>query len=237
MMIAAGAAAGGSVGMSKLGPIALRQGTKMLAKTDVAGALGPQVGEIVETIRGDLLDASKAAAATAVTSRLDSFSDNLHQRAETLRNPEAAVGEAGEQVGQAGEQVGRTAGRAGQASGRLRRRGRQDDDGDAQTDNDVTDYDETEEPEEDRDDGQDNGRQERGRPRRRSREDTRAASDEADQPEADEPADEYDDEEPAEDQLDDDVPADESGEPDEDAEEPAPRRRRSSRSPVARTGR
>ena len=65
-MLALGAAAAGGVG--KLGPAALRQGAKYLGKTDIAGALGPQVTEIVDTIRGDLLDAGKAAAAAAVTS-------------------------------------------------------------------------------------------------------------------------------------------------------------------------
>ena len=96
-MLALGAAATG--GMGKLGPAALRQGAKYLGKTDIAGALGPQVTEIVDTIRGDLLDAGKAAAAAAVTSRLDSLTDSLHERAETLKNPEAAAGKAGIKVG------------------------------------------------------------------------------------------------------------------------------------------
>src|SRR5215469_8722298 len=116
-MLAIGAATGGA---AKLGPAALRQGTKYLGKTDIAGALRPQVTEIVNTVRGELLDAAKGAAAAAVTSRVDSLSDNLHERAETLRNPEAAVGKAGETVGRAGE----TAGRAGESLGGLRRRGR-----------------------------------------------------------------------------------------------------------------
>lgn len=246
MMLAMGAATGGTAGIGKLGPTALRQGTKLLAKTDVAGALGPQVSEIVETIRGDLLDASKAAAAAAVTSRLDSFSDNLHQRAETLRNPEAAADEATEKVGQAGEQVGRTAGRAGQAAGRAgeslrptRRRGRRTDDEDIQADDEVADDDqaddqaddEAEEPEELQEDSGD-GRGEGGRSQRRGREGTRAASGEADEPE-----DQYDEEEPPDDHLDEDVADGESDEPDEDVEEPAPRRRRTTRSPVTRTGR
>ena len=95
-MLAVGAATGGA---AKLGPAALRQGTKYLGKTDIAGALGPQVTEIVNTVRGELLDAAKGAATAAVTSRIDSLSDNLHERAETLRNPEAAVDKVGETVG------------------------------------------------------------------------------------------------------------------------------------------
>jgi hypothetical protein len=94
-MLAVGAATGGA---AKLGPLALKRGAKMLNSTDIAGALGPQMGEIVSTIRGDLLDAAKGAAAAAVTSRVDSLSENLHDRADALRNPEAAVADAGETV-------------------------------------------------------------------------------------------------------------------------------------------
>lgn len=160
-MLAIGAASGGA---AKLGPAALRQGSKYLGKTDIAGALGPQVTEIVNTVRGELLDAAKGAAAAAVTSRIDSLSDNLHDRAETLRNPEAAVGEAGETVGRAGE----TAGRAGRNLAGQRRRGRR------------ADIEDEAEP-----DGE-----ERGNGRVRS-ERTRA-SEEPD--EYDEPADEYEEE-------------------------------------------
>ncbi len=113
--IALGAATGGA---ARLWPVAMRQGAKMLGKADIAGALGPQVTEIVDTVRGDLLDAAKGAAAAAVTSRIDSLSDSLHDRAETLRNPEAAVGKAGET---ARDTVGETAGRAGKTVGRIRR--------------------------------------------------------------------------------------------------------------------
>jgi len=203
-MLAIGAATGGA---AKLGPAALRQGTKYLGKTDIAGALGPQVNEIVSTVRGELLDAAKGAAAAAVTSRIDTLSESLHDRAETLRNPEAAVGKvgetAGETVGRAGETVGRTGETVGRASG-LRRRRREADV------EDETDRD-SEEP--------GNGRVRRERPR---------ASEEPD--EYDEPADEYEDEEL------DEGPADDAGEPEED-EERAPRRRRSTRSPVVRARR
>ena len=220
-MLAVGAATGGA---ARLGPAALKQGTKYLGKTDIAGALGPQVTEIVDTIRGELLDAAKGAAAAAVTSRIDSLSDSLHDRAETLRNPEAAVGKAGETagetVGRAGETVGRageTVGRAGGSLGRLRRRGRRaDQEEDAELDQD-----------EEREEERSNGRVRRGRPPVR-----RGARSESDEDE--EPQDEYEDEEPLEDEAD-EAPADEGDE--EEAEEPAPRRRRTTRSPVARTRR
>jgi hypothetical protein len=210
-MLAVGAATGGA---AKLGPAAVRQGTKYLGKTDIAGALGPQVTEIVNTVRGELLDAAKGAAATAVTSRIDTLSDSLHDRAETLKNPGAAVGKVSETADETVGRAGETVGRAGRKVGGLRRRGRKADiDDEAELDQDE------EEP--------GNGRVRRQRSR---------ASEEPD--EYEEPADEYEEEEDV-----DEAPADEAGEPEEDAgepeedEEPAPRRRRSTRSPVVRARR
>ncbi len=179
-MLALGAATGGA---ARLGPVAMKQGAKLLGKTDIAGSLGPQVTEIVDTVRGELLDAAKGAAAAAVTSRIDSLSDSLHDRAETLRDPEAAVGKARDTAEE-------TVGRAGRSVGGLRRRGRASDD-----------------------------------------------EEEPDQEDYEEPADEYEDED--EEDLD-EAPADEADEPlEDDTEEdrPAPRRRRTTRSPVARARR
>ena len=203
-MLALGAATGGA---ARFGPAAMRQGAKYLSKTDIAGALGPQVTEIVNTVRGELLDAAKGAAAAAVTSRIDSLSDNLHERAETLRNPEAAVGKAGEKAGETVGRAGETVGRAGGSLRGRRRRGRE---ADAE--------DEPEGEEEERHNG-------RAR-RRRSR-----ASEEPEDYE--EPADEYEEEEDLDEAPADE--ADEPEE--DEAEEPAPRRRRATRSPVVRTRR
>jgi hypothetical protein len=204
-MLAVGAATGGA---AKLGPAALRQGTKYLGKTDIAGALGPQVTEIVNTVRGELLDAAKGAATAAVTSRIDSLSDNLHERAETLKNPEAAVDKAGETVGRAGETAGRAGKTVGRATGLRRRRREADVEDEAEPDLDGEE--------------QGNGRVERKRSRA-----------------SEEPTDEYD--EPADDYEEEDVdeePADDAGElEEEEAEEPAPRRRRTTRSPVVRARR
>lgn len=208
-MLAIGAATGGIGGLA---PAVMRRGAKYLGSTDIAGALGPQVSEVVSTVRGELLDAAKGAAAAAVTNRIDSLSDSLHDRAETLKNPEAAVGRAGEAVGQAGGRIGG-----------LRRRG-----GPAGDEEAAGEYPDDELAEEERG----NGQVRRGRPRvRRS---ARPEPEEAG--EYDEPQDEYEDELP-EDELD-EAPAGEADEPHEaDEEEPTPRRRRTSRSPVARTRR
>ena len=222
-MLAAGAAVGGA---AKVGPAALRQGNKYLGKTDIAGALGPQLTEIVETVRGELLDAAKGAAAAAVTNRIDSLSDNLHDRAETLKNPEAAVGKVGETAGETVGQAGETVGRAGRKLGGLRRRGRQADiEDEAGSDRDAEE--------------RGNGRVRRQRSRageERAGEEPEEYDEPAD--EYDEPADEYD--EPADEYEDEDLdeaPADEAEEPAEPAEPAPPRRRRSTRSPVVRARR
>jgi hypothetical protein len=86
-MLAIGAAAGG-VGP---GGAVLRRGAKALGSTQALGKLSPQLGDLAQTVRDDLLDAGKAAAAAAITSKIDSLSNSLHERAETLRNPQAAA--------------------------------------------------------------------------------------------------------------------------------------------------
>ncbi|MEW9532901.1 hypothetical protein [Microbispora sp. NPDC049125] len=58
----------------------LEQGTKILGSS-------PEVGKITERVRGDLLDIGKAAAMRATSRQIDSLSDKLHERAESLRTP------------------------------------------------------------------------------------------------------------------------------------------------------
>ena len=107
-VLVAATAAGGA---GRLGGVALKRGLKMLSSTGALGDLGPQLGEIAETVRGDLVDAGKAAALAAVNERIGSLSDTLHDRAESLRSPAADVAEgAGSAVRDAGGRV-RRAGR------------------------------------------------------------------------------------------------------------------------------
>ncbi|MET8051047.1 hypothetical protein ABZU75_25935 [Streptosporangium sp. NPDC005286] len=61
----------------------LQQGLKMLTSS-------PEVEKIIESVRSDLLDAGKDAAKAAVSTQIDSLSSRLHDRAESLRNPEQA---------------------------------------------------------------------------------------------------------------------------------------------------
>ena len=131
-MLAAGAATGG---LGSLGGKALQRGIKMLGSSEALGKFAPQLGELADTVRGDLIDAGKAAATAAVSNRIESLTDSLHERAEVVRDPGAAAGKAGK------------AARSGadEATGRLRRRGRRaagDEDAGAPVDEEESDFDE-----------------------------------------------------------------------------------------------
>jgi hypothetical protein len=101
----AGATAAGGVG--GLGGSLLKRGVKALGSSELLDKASPQLGEITDRVRGELLDAGKAAALAAVTGRIDSLTDSLHDRADTLRAPARqaadAAGEAAEEAGEAGE--------------------------------------------------------------------------------------------------------------------------------------
>ena len=212
----AGGMAVGAVG--GIGGIALRRGAKALGNTEMLSKVSPQLGEIADTVRNDLLDAGKAAAMAAVTGRIDSLTDTLHDRAETLRNPvDTATDEVGKTAGRAGKAAG-GAGRA--ATGRLRRRGRPAEDDEAvEAEDEGAPLDEEEEPR--ARDERDELDEDEEEPRRRGEDDLE---------------DEYDEGYEAEDVADDEEAADPG---DEDEPEARPRRSRSARtrSPVSRTRR
>jgi hypothetical protein len=91
-IMAATAATGGLAGRG--GAILLR-GMKALGGTDLADKLSPQMRELTETIREDLVTVGKAAATAAVSSRVESLTNSMHDRAEALRNPAETGTEAG----------------------------------------------------------------------------------------------------------------------------------------------
>src|SRR5689334_22403610 len=63
-LVAAAVASGGFGG---LGSAALRRGAKLLSQTEMISKVAPQLGEITETVRSDLIGAGKAAATAAVS--------------------------------------------------------------------------------------------------------------------------------------------------------------------------
>jgi hypothetical protein len=138
--VLAGAAATG--GVAGLSGALLRRGMKMLGSTEALSKVAPQVGEIADTVRGDLVTVAKAAATEAVSNRIGSLSDSLHERAELVRNPGAAAADAGD-AARSG---------AGEASKRLRRRGQEaagDEDADMPASEEESDFEEPDELEDD----------------------------------------------------------------------------------------
>jgi hypothetical protein len=123
-------AAGMTVGSSTVGSLALKRGMKMLGSTDAVQKVAPQLGDLADIVRGDLVAAGKAAATAAVSNRVDALSDSIHDRAERVRNPAATVAEGAEEATKAGRAAtgtGRraatgTAKRAGGAAGGTTRR-------------------------------------------------------------------------------------------------------------------
>lgn len=115
--VMAAAAATGSLG--GIGGAVLKRGVKMLGSSEALGKFSPQLGELADTVRGDLMDAGKAAATAAVTNRIESLTDSLHERAELVRDPGAAVSGAGKA---ARSGAGKAASSAASATRRPRRR-------------------------------------------------------------------------------------------------------------------
>ena len=145
-------AAASAVGGSTVGGMLMKRGMKVLGSTEALGKIAPQLGDIADTVREDLLTAGKAAVTTAASNRLDTLTDSIHQRAERLRNPEAVVDEAAEHAQGAARGAGRAAssagGRAASAAGGTARRvtGRRGSQAEAEADDEYEDY-EPEEPE------------------------------------------------------------------------------------------
>jgi hypothetical protein len=82
-MAASLAAAGlaGRVGRGEGGLLA--QGIKALSSS-------PELQQVTDRLRGDLMEVGKAAAVTAASRQIDSLSNRLHERAESIREPRAA---------------------------------------------------------------------------------------------------------------------------------------------------
>ena len=81
--LVAGAVATGR--LSALGGAAVKRKTKIGGSGSLLETMAPQIGEIASTVRGELVDAGKAAGAAVVNNRIESLSDSLHQRTEALR--------------------------------------------------------------------------------------------------------------------------------------------------------
>jgi hypothetical protein len=63
----------------------VKRGGKLIGSTDALGKLSPELGEITDLVRGDLLEVGKTAMLTAARGQLDRVSDKLHDRADAIR--------------------------------------------------------------------------------------------------------------------------------------------------------
>lgn len=141
-------AAGMSVGGTAVGSLALKRGMKMLGSADAVQKVAPQLGELADTVRGDLVTAGKAAATAAVSNRVDALTDSIHDRAERVRNPAATVTEGADKATRGAKRTTSTATSAAGGTARRvtgRRKAQADDDLDEYED----DYDERDERESD----------------------------------------------------------------------------------------
>jgi hypothetical protein len=67
----------------------MRSGSKVLGSSDLLGKAAPGLGEVGDMIKGDLTTVVKRAAATAISSQIESLSDQLRSRADAIREESA----------------------------------------------------------------------------------------------------------------------------------------------------
>lgn len=106
-------AAATAVGGTSVSGVLMKRGMKMLGSTEALTKIAPQLGEITDTVRGDLITAGKAAVTNAAAARVDALTDSIHERAERVRNPGAVVAEGAERAQDTARGAGRAASSAG----------------------------------------------------------------------------------------------------------------------------
>jgi hypothetical protein len=128
-LMLAGAGATGRFGKSSTALI--KQGTDVLGSS-------PEVKTLAETVRGRLVEAGKAAALTAVSSRVDALSEKIEEGTRSLSEPPVPGQKEEEPEEREQEQGGETPRRRPRHTTTPRRRRRAD----ADTDEDLGDTDE-----------------------------------------------------------------------------------------------
>ncbi len=92
-LVLAGVAASGRAG--SLGGAAIKRGMGLAGSGGVLGKLTPQFGGIADKVRDELLSAGRTAAVAVVNDRIESLSDSLHQRTESIRGLATDTGGSG----------------------------------------------------------------------------------------------------------------------------------------------
>lgn len=103
------AAAMATGGIGGLGGAAVKRAVRTIGAGDALNKLSPELGAVGDRVKGELAGAAKAAATAAISNRINSLSDSLHDRASALQDPDmpaAAVGDVlrgrGRSTGQGG---------------------------------------------------------------------------------------------------------------------------------------
>lgn len=86
LMLGAAASTGG---LGRGAGALMSRGRDAVGSSGVLDKVSPELSEITGMIRGELLDAGRSAAAAAVSGRIETLSDRLHERAESIRSPRA----------------------------------------------------------------------------------------------------------------------------------------------------
>jgi hypothetical protein len=71
----------------------VRSGTRALGSSDILSKAAPGLGEVGDMVKGDLTSVAKRAAATAISTQIESLSDQLRNRADAMR--QESTGRAG----------------------------------------------------------------------------------------------------------------------------------------------
>jgi len=118
LKMAAMTAAVAAAGSTPVGGMILQRGAKLIGASGLLPALPPEISELVDTVRADLVPASRAALNVAATSRVDALTDAIHERAELVRDPAAAAAETAATAKDTADSAKDTAGKAKRATGK-----------------------------------------------------------------------------------------------------------------------
>jgi hypothetical protein len=138
-------AAASAVGGTTVSGVLMKRGMKMLGSTNALTKIAPQLSEITDTVRGDLITAGKAAITNAAAGRVDALTDSIHERAERVRNPGAVVAEGAERAQDTARGASRAASAAGGTARRAPRQASADDEYDEDYEQEEPEYDEADE--------------------------------------------------------------------------------------------
>lgn len=104
----------------------IKAGSKVLGSNETLAKAAPGLGEVGGLIRGDLTNVAKRAAATAISAQINALSDQLRERADSIREGTAGRPGAGEEPDEVAEDQPEEADEEEPAPRRAQGRGRRE---------------------------------------------------------------------------------------------------------------